>query len=343
MKSWKVVVIALPIVAGLGWFTIAHAKLSPKLLNASYGPTRTVFKQYDADFETDWKQKNWCGAEVKQSHGGSLEQGKAVLNGLAADTVTLGIASDIVPLAKAGIIRADWDNEFPNHNVPYTTPIVFVVRKGNPKGIKDWPDLIKPGVNVVTPKAKVCAGGRWNFLAAWGWADLTQGGPTAARQYVTKLYAHAPILDPSWRGSMRTFVDNGQGDVLIAWENEALTIAHEQGAGAYEIIRPPLTIQSEQPIAIIDKNVDKHGTRQAATTYLKGLYSVTGQRVAAENFYRPLYTQGIPAATLANFPKVNEFKFEQVFGKWDTAQKEYFDEGGVFDQIQAKHRRVLVD
>lgn len=322
MKSPKLGAIILIIAAICSWFAVMHARVAPKLLNVSYGPTTGIFKQYDADFASNWKQSTASTIGVKQSHGGSLEQAKAILNGLDADTLTLGIALDVVPLAKAGVIRQDWDSEFPNHNVPYTTPIVFVVRKGNPKGIKDWPDLIKPGVHIVTPKAKVCAGGRWNFLAAWGWADLTQGGKGAALRYVSQLYAHAPILDGSWRGSMRTFVDRGQGDVLIAWENEALTILKDHSRD-YEIIRPPLTIRSEQPIALVDRNVDKHGTRRAATAYLKGLYSVDGQRVVAENFYRPIYTIGIPAATLANFPKINEFTFEQVFGNWNSAQQEY--------------------
>lgn len=335
MKLVTVAVIVLAVVGALGRF--AEAQTQDSLLNASYGPTRQVFEVYDGGFEGYWKSKTGRDISVVQSHGGSLEQGNAVLNGLGADTVTLGIECDIAPLAKAGMLRADWASEFPNHSVPYSTPIVFLVRKGNPKGIKDWPDLIRPGVDVVTPRPKTCAGGRWNFLAAWGWAELTQGGKPAARKYVTALYSHTPVLDSSWRGSMTTFVHDGRGDVLIAWENEALAITQGAGSDQYEIIRPPLTIQSEQPIAIVDKNVDKHETRAAATAYLNGLYSVDGQRIAAENFYRPFNTQGVPAALLQVFPKVNEFTFEQAFGSWDTVQKVYFDDGGIFDQIYGKH------
>ncbi|MDR3707701.1 MAG: sulfate ABC transporter substrate-binding protein [Capsulimonadaceae bacterium] len=335
MKLLKLAATALAVFAVLGISAAAHAQ--DKLLNVSYDPTRELYKAYNAGFEASWKHKTGKAIEVQQSHGGSGKQARAVLDGLGADVVTLGIPSDIDALAKAGLVRHDWPTVFPNHSVPYTSTIAFVVRKGNPKGIKDWGDLIKPGVNVVTPSPKSSSGGRWNYLAAWGWAELTQGGKASARNYVAKLYANAPILDSGARGSTVTFVDRGQGDVLIAWENEALLITKSLGAGKYEIVRPSLTIRAEPPIAVVDKNVDEHGTRQIAINYLSGLYTPEGQKIAAENFYRPLYTKGVPKAELAVFPKVKEFTFEKVFGSWDATQKAHFDDGGVFDQIYAKH------
>ena len=312
----------------------AHAQST--LLNVSYDPTRELYKAYNSGFETYWAKKTGQKITVQQSHGGSGKQARAVLDGLDADVVTLGIASDIDPLAKAGLVRENWREAFPNHSVPYTSTIVFVVRKGNPKDIKDWPDLIRPGIGVVTPNPKSSSGGRWAYLAAWGWSQQTQGGAAGAREYIRKLYSNVPILDSGARGSTNTFVERGQGDVLLAWENEALLITKSLGKGQYDIVRPSLSILAEPPVAIVDKNVDKHGTRQAALDYLSGLYSRQGQTIAAANYYRPLRDAGVPKSLLAVFPKVKLFTFEKVFGNWDAVQKQHFDDGGVFDQIFAR-------
>jgi sulfate transport system substrate-binding protein len=335
MKLTKLSALAIAVGAVLSGTTSAFAQNS--ILNTSYDPTRELYKAYNPEFIGYWKNKTGKTIEVQQSHGGSGKQARAVIDGNDADVVTLGIKSDIDAIQKAGLIKPGWEKEFPNNSVPYTSTIAFVVRAGNPKGIKDWNDLIRPGVSVITSNPKTSAGGRWAYLAAYGQAlQNSHGNAAAAKDYISKLYANVPILDSGARGSTNTFVERGQGDVLIAWENEALLISRDLGAGKYQVVRPSLTIRAEPPIAIVDANATKHGTLQAAHDYLSGLYSVRGQEIAAENFYRPQYPKGVPAAKLAVFPKVKLFTFEKVFGDWDVVQKTHFDDGGIFDQIYKK-------
>ncbi len=335
MNFVKLSALAIAFGAVIAGCASVHAQNS--ILNTSYDPTRELYKAYNPEFVGYWKIKTGKAISVQQSHGGSGKQARAVIDGNDADVVTLGIQSDVNAIQKAGLIKPGWEKEFPNNSVPYTSTIAFVVREGNPKGIKDWSDLVKPDVSVITSNPKTSAGGRWAYLAAYGQAlQTSKGNAAVAKDYITKLYANVPILDSGARGSTNTFVERGQGDVLIAWENEALLITKDLGAGKYQIVRPSLTIRAEPPIAIVDANVDKHGTREAAHDYLIGLYSPRGQEIAAENFYRPLKTTGIPKEKLSVFPKVKLFTFEKVFGDWDVVQKAHFDDGGIFDQVYGK-------
>ena len=306
------------------------------LLNVSYDPTREFYTDYNAAFASYWQGKSGQTVTIKQSHGGSGKQARAVKDGLGADVVTLGIASDIDALATAGLIRSDWQKRLPNSSAPYTSTVVFLVRKGNPKGIKDWADLIKPGVSVITPNPKSSSGGRWSYLAAYGYALQQPGGSqAAAKTYITQLYKNVPILDSGARGSTVTFTQHHIGDVLLAWENEAYLATTKIGKGQYDIVYPPVSILAEPPVAVVDKNVDAHGTRPVAEAYLNYLYTPEGQETAAKNFYRPRL-DSVAKKYAAQFPPIKLFTVDQVFGGITAAQKTHFADGGVFDQIYAK-------
>jgi sulfate transport system substrate-binding protein len=303
-----------------------------ELLNVSYDPTRELYVAFNKAFIAHWEKETGQKISISQSHGGSGKQGRAVIDGLEADVVTLALAYDIDEVAQAGLIDANWQERLPDNSSPYTSTIVFLVRKGNPKGIYDWSDLVQEGVEVITPNPKTSGGARWNFLAAWGYAlRQNNNDEEAARQYVTELFKHVPVLDSGARGSTTTFVEREIGDVLLAWENEAFLSINELGPDKFEIVVPSLSILAEPPVAVVDKNVDKKGTREIATAYLEYLYSEEGQRIAAENYYRPRLAS--VAAEFANqFPALDLITIDE-FGGWQEAQKKFFADGGIFDQI----------
>ena len=316
----------------------AAAAKDVKLLNVSYDPTRELYREFNAAFARDWQQKKSQKVEVETSHGGSGKQARSVIDGLEADVVTLALAYDIDSIAqRSKLLPADWQERLPENSSPYTSTIVFLVRKGNPKKIKDWPDLLRPGVAVITPNPKTSGGARWNYLAAWAYGlKIFNGDETRTRKLVRALFRNVPVLDTGARGSTTTFVQNGIGDVLIAWENEAILSVQELGPDKFEIVVPRLSILAEPPVALVDRNVDKHGTREVALAYLQFLYSPEGQKIAARNYYRPRYPQYADPVDLARFPKVELVTLDQVFGSWARAQATHFAEGGVFDQIQAE-------
>ena len=306
---------------------------SIELLNVSYDPTRELYQDYNKAFSRYYKKKTGDDVIIKQSHGGSGKQARSVLDGLTADVVTLALAYDIDELAEKGkLLKPDWQKQFPDHSSPYSSTILFLVKKGNPKGIKDWNDLIRADVQVITPNPKTSGGARWNYLAAWGWAKKTYGSDEKAREFVQKLYKNVPVLDTGARGSTVTFTQRGIGDVLVTWENEAELVFRELGRDKFEIVAPPYSIKAEPPVAIVDKNVDKKGTRKVATEYLNYLYSKEGQEIAAQNYYRPLDKE-IAAKYAKQFPKIQLFDLDDVFGGWAKTQKTHFSDGGIFDQI----------
>ncbi|HKP64818.1 MAG TPA: sulfate ABC transporter substrate-binding protein [Polyangiales bacterium] len=313
------------------------AQAQSELLNVSYDPTRELYEAYNAAFAKYWQGKSGQAVTIKQSHGGSSKQGRAVIDGLAADVVTLALAYDIDEIAEKGkLLPADWQKRLPHNSAPYTSTIVFLVRKGNPKGIKDWNDLIKPGVSVITPNPKTSGGARWNYLAAWGYALKTQGNdPEKAKQFVSALYKNVAVLDSGARGATTTFVERGIGDVLISWENEAVLAIKELGPGKFDIVAPSLSILAEPPISVVDKVVDKKGTRKVAEAYLQYWYTPEAQEIAAKNFYRPIDPK-VSAKYAAQFPKVKLFTIDELFGGWQKAQKAHFADGGIFDQIYIK-------
>ena len=302
------------------------------LLNVSYDPTRELYVDFNKAFASAYQKETGKSVEIKQSHGGSGSQARAVIDGLKADVVTLALAYDIDAIAGKGMIAPDWQKRLPSNASPYTSTIVFLVRKGNPKGIKDWDDLVKPGVDVITPNPKTSGGARWNYLAAWGYAEKKLGSADKARQFVAELYKHVPVLDTGARGATVTFVERGVGDVLLAWENEAFLAQREFGKDKFEIISPPLSILAEPPIAVVDSVADRKGTRAVAEAYLKYWYTREGQEIAARNSYRPR-DQEIAKEYERSFAKVELFTIDDVFGGWTRAQKEHFGEGGIFDQI----------
>ncbi|MEK7323379.1 MAG: sulfate ABC transporter substrate-binding protein [Pseudomonadota bacterium] len=310
-----------------------------ELLNVSYDPTRELYQDFNKAFAEYWKKKTGDKVAIKQSHGGAGKQARAVIDGLEADVVTLALAYDIDAIAeKAKLIPADWQKRLPGNSSPYTSTIVFLVRQGNPKGIKDWDDLVKPGISVITPNPKTSGGARWNYLAAWGYALKKPGGnEQTAKAFVAKLYKNVPVLDSGARGSTTTFVQRGIGDVLVTWENEAFLAAKEFGAGKVQIVVPSVSILAEPPVALIDKNADKHGTRVAAQAYLEYLYTPEGQEIAAKNYYRPRLDT-VAAKYDRQFPKVNLFTIDEVFGGWQKAQKTHFADEGVFDRIYTPDR-----
>lgn len=318
---------------------LASAAASAKdFLNVSYDPTREFYKEVNSVFAAEWKAKSGEDLNIKTSHGGSGKQARAVIDGLEADVATLALAYDIDILAeKGGLLPRNWQKRLPDNSAPYTSTIVFLVRKGNPKGIKDWGDLIRPGVKVITPNPKTSGGARWNYLAAWGWALKQPGGSEAsAKDYVTKLFKNVPVLDTGARGSTTTFVQRGIGDVLLAWENEAFLSINELGPDKFDIVVPSISILAEPPVSVVDKNVDKHGTRKAAEAYLQFLYSPAGQKLAAKHYYRPRKPELADPADVARFPKLNLITIDSVFGGWSKAQATHFGDGGVFDQITTK-------
>ena len=318
-------------VAGLLWASSAFAA-DITLLNVSYDPTRELYADFNKAFAVAYQKDTGKSIEIKQSHGGSGSQARSVIDGLQADVVTLALAYDIDAIAAKGLISADWQKRLPQNAAPYTSTIVFLVRKGNPKGIKDWDDLIKPGVSIITPNPKTSGGARWNYLAAWGYALKKFGSADKAKQFVGDLYKNVPVLDTGARGSTVTFVERGVGDVLLAWENEAFLAQREFGKDKFEIVSPPLSILAEPPVAIVDAVADKKGTRPVAEAYLKYWYSKEGQEIAARNSYRPRDPE-IAKKYEASFAKVELFTIDDVFGGWAKAQQEHFSEGGIFDQI----------
>ncbi|TXI32286.1 MAG: sulfate ABC transporter substrate-binding protein [Aquipseudomonas alcaligenes] len=304
-----------------------------EILNVSYDPTRELYQEFNAAFNQHWTAQGKEAVKIQQSHGGSGKQARAVIDGLRADVVTLALAGDIDELHKLGkLIPEDWQSRLPQSSTPYTSTIVFLVRKGNPEGIKDWDDLVKPGVEVITPNPKTSGGARWNFLAAWAYAQQKYGSEAKAQEFVQKLYKNVPVLDTGARGSTITFVNNQIGDVLLAWENEAFLALKEQGGDQFEIVAPSLSILAEPPVAVVDKNVDKKGTHEVATAYLQYLYSEEGQRIAAKNFYRPR-DEKVAAEFAKQFPQLKLVTIDKDFGGWKSAQPKFFNDGGVFDQI----------
>ena len=311
---------------------IAIATSSATLLNVSYDPTRELYQSENAVFASYWQKKSGQTVVINQSHGGSGKQARAVIEGLEADVVTLGLAYDIDAIADSKLLDPGWQKKLANNSTPYTSTIVFVVRKGNPKKINNWDDLVKPGISVITPNPKTSGGARWNYLAAWGYKQKQTGSAEQAKNFVKALYKNVPVLDTGARGSTLSFAQRGLGDVLIAWENEAHLILKEFGSDKYEIVSPPVSILAEPPVAIVDKNVTKHGTRKLAEAYLDFLYTPQAQDIIAANFYRPRNLASLKKYA-ANFPKIKLFTLNEVLGNWRTVQKTHFNDGGVFDQI----------
>ena len=323
--------------AAAGALLVSAAASAKDFLNVSYDPTREFYKEVNTVFAAEWKAKSGEDLNIKTSHGGSGKQARAVIDGLGADVVTLALAYDIDSIAeKGGLFPKDWQKRLPDNSSPYTSTIVFLVRKGNPKGIKDWDDIVKPGVKIITPNPKTSGGARWNYLAAWGYALKKYGSEAAAKDFVTRLFKNVPVLDTGARGSTTTFVQRGIGDVFLSWENEAFLAVNELGPDKFEIVVPSVSILAEPPVTLVDKNVDKHGTRKAAEAYLQFLYSPTGQKLAAKHYYRPRKPEQAAPADVARFPKANLFTLDSVFGSWAKAQATHFGDGGVFDQITTK-------
>lgn len=317
--------------------TLAAALAAPapaqELLNVSYDPTRELYQEFNAAFVKHYRIKAGKEVTIQQSHGGSSKQGRAVLDGLEADVLTLALAYDIDAVAEGGLLPKEWQKRLPYNSSPYTSTIVFLVRKGNPKGIKDWNDLVKPGIQVITPNPKTSGGARWNYLAAWAYALKQPGGNEAkAKEFVAALYKNVPVLDSGARGSTTTFVQRGIGDVLLAWENEAFLSIQELGPEKVDIVVPSLSILAEPPVTVVDKVVDKKGTRAVAQAYLEYLYTPEGQEIAAKNYYRPRL-EAVARKHGSAFPKINLITIDDVFGGWQKAQKAHFADGGVFDLI----------
>jgi sulfate/thiosulfate transport system substrate-binding protein len=303
------------------------------LLNVSYDPTRELYHEVNTAFAGQWQARTGQAISIEQSHGGSGKQARAVVDGLQADVLTLALAYDIDAAAESGLLAPDWQQRLPHNSAPYTSTIVFLVRKGNPKGIKDWSDLIRPGISVITPNPKISGGARWNYLAAWAYALKQPGGSEAsAREFVTRLFRNVPVLDSGARGSTTTFVQRGIGDVLLAWENEAFLSIKELGPEKVDIVAPSISILAEPPVAVVDSVVDRKGTRAAAQAYLEYLYSAEGQEMAARHYYRPRLA-AVADRHAGTFPKLDLVTIDDLFGGWRQAQKAHFADGGVFDQI----------
>ena len=332
MKNHRFTRALLAFAMTIGASAVALAETT--ILNVSYDPTRELYQEFNTIFAAHWKKQTGEAVTIQQSHGGSGKQARAVIDGLEADVVTLALAYDIDALAEKGaLIPKDWQKRLPNNSAPYTSTIVLLVRKGNPKGIKDWDDLVKPGVSVVTPNPKTSGGARWNYLAAWGYALNKNGNDEAkARDFVNKLYKNVAVLDSGARGSLTTFAERGVGDVFISWENEAFLAAREFGADKFETVVPSLSILAEPPVTVVDKVVDRRGTRKVAEAYLQYLYTEEGQNIAGKNFYRPRDPK-VAAVYASQFSNVNLFTIDEVFGGWQKAQKTHFADGGIFDQI----------
>lgn len=324
----------------LAWFGVAVADSKDTLLNVSYDPTREFYVEFNKAFAKAWHAETGRDLTVRQSHGGSGKQARSVIDGLDADIVTLALGYDIDAIADAGLLAKDWQGRLPNNSAPYTSTIVFLVKKGNPKGIKDWNDLVKPGVQVITPNPKTSGGARWNYLAAWAYALEKNGGSEdKARTYVSDLFKHVPVLDTGARGATTTFVERGVGDVLLAWENEAFLALEELGPDKFDIVVPSLSILAEPPVAVVDKTVDKKGTRAAAQAYLEFLYTPAAQEIIAKNYYRPI-DKTVAAKYESKFPKLKLVTIDdKIFGGWRKAQKDHFSDGGTFDQIYLPQKK----
>lgn len=330
--------VALSLLVGFSLGAVPSFAAEPvTLLNVSYDPTRELYVDYNKAFAKHWKEKTGQDVSVKQSHGGSGKQARSIIDGIDADVATLALAGDIDALVKNGNhLAADWQQKLPLNSAPYTSTIVFLVKKGNPKNLKDWDDLVKPGVQVITPNPKTSGGARWNYLAAWEFAKRKNGGDEAkAKEFVKKLYENVPVLDTGARGSTITFVQRGVGDVLLAWENEAFLALKEFGPEKFEIVAPSISILAEPTVAVVDKVVDKKGTREVAQAYLEYLYSEEGQKIAARNYYRPTNDK-IKAEFAQQFPQLELFTIDQAFGGWAKVDKAHFADGGSFDQIYVK-------
>jgi len=339
MSLKKLILLLIAFVFVFEVMPLIAAQAETTLLNVSYDPTRELYQDFNAAFAKYWETKTKEKVTVKQSHAGSGKQARAVIDGLEADVVTLALAYDIDAIAeKAKLIPKDWQSRLPQNSAPYTSTIVFLARKGNPKHVKDWDDVVKPGISVITPNPKTSGGARWNYLAAWGYALKKYGNdPAKAKDFVTQLYKNVPILDSGARGSTTTFVERGIGDVLLAWENEAFLAVKELGPDKVEIVVPSVSILAEPPVTVVDKVVDKHKTRAVAHAYLEYLYSPEGQEIAARNYYRPRL-ESVAAKYADKFPKINLFTINEVFGGWQKAQKTHFEDGGVFDRIYLSNR-----
>ncbi len=334
MRTWRGLGAVVAVVAVLeGGAPARAAAAQVQLLNVSYDPTRELYEAVNAAFGRQWKARTGQELVVKQSHGGSGKQARAVVDGLEADVVTLALAYDVDAVAKAGLVPADWQKRLPQNASPYTSTIVFLVRKGNPKGVHGWDDLVKPGVSVITPNPKTSGGARWNYLAAWAHALRKAGGDEAkAKEFVRALFKNVPVLDSGARGSTTTFVERGLGDVLLAWENEAFLAVERLGKGNFEIVVPALSILAEPPVAVVERNAEKHRTKEVAKAYLEFLYGAEGQELAAQAFYRPRDPK-VAARHAARFPKLELVTIDAVFGGWAKAQATHFADGGIFDQI----------
>jgi sulfate/thiosulfate transport system substrate-binding protein len=331
MRLSRTFILVAALSAALAAPAVAQNKVT--LLNVSYDPTRELYQDINVAFAKAWQAKTGQAVTINQSHGGSGKQARAVIDGLQADVVTLALAYDVDALSRLGkLIPADWQKRLPHNSTPYTSTIVLLVRKGNPKHVRDWDDLVRPGISVVTPNPKTSGGARWNYLAAWGYAKRKLGTDEKAQDFVAKLYKNVPVLDSGARGATTTFVQRGIGDVLIAWENEALLATEKLGKDQFEIVVPSVSILAEPPVSIVDKVVDKRGTRKAAQAYLEFLYSAEGQEIAARHYYRPQQAD-VLAKYAKSFPKVALFTIDEVFGGWTKAQKAHFDDGGIFDRI----------
>lgn len=328
--------VLLPIVGALLFVLSAVAPVSSEviILNVSYDPTRELYQEFNPAFARYWKEKTGEQIRIQQSHGGAGKQARAVIDGLEAHVLTLALSYDIDVIAeKAGVIAKNWQSRLPHNSTPYTSTIVFLVRKGNPKGIKDWDDLVKPGVSVITPNPKTSGGARWNYLAAWAFAsDKFQKDEKQVKDFIARLFKNVPVLDSGARGSTTTFVQRGIGDVLLAWENEALLATNKLNQGDFDIVVPSRSILAEPPVTVVDRVVDKRGTRQVAEAYLEYLYTKEGQELAAKHFYRPRDPE-VAARYAPQYPKLTLFTVDDVFGGWGNAQKTHFDDGGTFDQI----------
>lgn len=322
-----------------GALTVSAIARDVKLLNVSYDPTRELYQEYNTAFAKYWKDKTGDTVKIEQSHGGSGKQGRAVIDGLEADVVTLALAYDIDAIVdKARLLPADWQKKLPNNASPYTSTIVFLVRKGNPKGIKDWDDLVKPGIGIIPANPKTSGAARWTYLGAWGYALKKNGGDEAkAKDFVQKFYKNVPVFDTGARGATTTFVQRGIGDVLVGWENEAILSLKESAQGEFEIIVPSISILAEPPVAVVDKNAKRHGTQDVAKAYLEYLYTPEGQEIAGKHYYRPRNPE-VAAKFAADLPKLELFTIDEVFGGWQKAQKAHFADGASFDQIQQANR-----
>ena len=333
----KRIVIASLVMVALGTAAPPVKAQEVKLLNVSYDPTRELYQDFNAAFAKYWQGKTGQKVTIQQSHGGSGKQARSVIDGLEADVVTLALAYDIDAIAKAGLLPANWQSRLPHNSSPYTSTIVFLVRKGNPKKIHDWEDIARPGVSVITPNPKTSGGARWNYLAAWGWAVKKYGNEAKAKEFIAALYKNVPVLDTGARGSTITFVERDIGDVLLAWENEALLAVKEMGAGKLEIVAPSVSILAEPPVAVVDRVAAKHKTTAVARAYLEYLYTPEGQEIAARNSYRPRL-ESVAAKHAGAFPKIQLFSIDEAFGGWAKAQPAHFADGGVFDQIYTARR-----